>query len=81
MTMISRRIFGKDFDDQVFICTFSYGFLLLNMLFHENNNLKLIFQIKNPHKINYGLTFLMMSNNTLKNDLCDSRYPTSTILA
>jgi hypothetical protein len=40
MTMISRRIFWKDFDDQVFICTFNYGFILLNMLFNENDNLK-----------------------------------------
>jgi hypothetical protein len=40
ITLISRKTFWKDFDDQIFLCTLNYGFLKLSPLFNENNILK-----------------------------------------
>ncbi len=38
MTLITRKIFWKDFDEQIFLCILNYEFLLLSPLFKENNN-------------------------------------------
>jgi hypothetical protein len=40
ITLIPRRTFWKDFDDQNFLCTLNYGFFLLSPLINESNSFK-----------------------------------------
>jgi hypothetical protein len=40
ITLIPKRTFWKDFDDQYFLFALNNSFFLLNILFNENNGLE-----------------------------------------